>query len=54
MPKFVIVLVTDRTEAGDYTVADVRDRIRQQLIEEEQIHRMLAQLRKEQFVKIMF
>jgi peptidyl-prolyl cis-trans isomerase SurA len=53
MPKFGVVLVTDRTEAGDYTVSDVRDRIRQQLIEEAQFHRMIEELRKEQFVKIM-
>jgi peptidyl-prolyl cis-trans isomerase SurA len=53
MPKFVVVLVTDRTEAGEYTMADVRDRIRQQLVEEGQFHRMIEQLRREQFVKIM-
>jgi peptidyl-prolyl cis-trans isomerase SurA len=53
MPKFVVVLVTDRTEAGDYTMADVRDKIKQQLIEEAQFHRMIEQLRREQFVKIM-
>ncbi len=53
MPKFVVVLVTDRTEAGDYSMSDVRDKIRQQIIEEAQFHRMIEQLRKEQFVKIM-
>jgi peptidyl-prolyl cis-trans isomerase SurA len=53
MPKYVVVLVTDRTEAGDYTVSDVRDKIRQQIIEEAQFHRMIEQLRREQFVKIM-
>ena len=53
MPKFVVVLVTERTEAGDYTMSDVRDKIRQQLIEEAQFHRMIEELRKEQFVKIM-
>ncbi|MGH7655626.1 MAG: foldase protein PrsA [Gemmatimonadaceae bacterium] len=53
MPKFVVALVTDRTEAGEYTVADVRDRIKQQIIEEAQFHRMIEELRKEQFVKIM-
>lgn len=52
MSKFVIVLVTDRTEAGDFTVADVRDKIRQQLTEEAQFHRMINELRREQFVKI--
>lgn len=54
MPKFVVVLVTNRTDAGEYTMADVRDKIRQQLVEEAQFHRMIEELRKEQFVKIMF
>ncbi len=53
MPKYVVALVTDRTEAGEYTIADVRDKIRQQIIEEAQFHRMIEQLRREQFVKIM-
>ncbi len=52
MPKFVVVLVTDRVEGGDYTMADVRDKIRLQLIEEKQMRRMLDQLRREQFVKV--
>jgi parvulin-like peptidyl-prolyl isomerase len=51
-PKFGIVLVTDRMEGGDYTVADVRDKIREQLTQERQLRRMLDQLRREQFVKI--
>jgi peptidyl-prolyl cis-trans isomerase SurA len=54
MPKYVVALVTDRTEAGEYTVADVRDKIRQQIIEEAQFHRMIEELRREQFVKIMW
>jgi peptidyl-prolyl cis-trans isomerase SurA len=53
MPKFVVVLVTDRVEGGDYTVADLRDKIRQQLTQERQIRRALDGLRKEQFVRIM-
>jgi peptidyl-prolyl cis-trans isomerase SurA len=52
MPKFVVVLVTDRVEGGEYTVADVRDKIRQQLTEERALRRMLDQLRREQFVRI--
>jgi peptidyl-prolyl cis-trans isomerase SurA len=52
-PKLGIVLVTDRVEGGDYTVADLRDRIREQLIEEAQVRRVLDELRKEQFVRIM-
>jgi peptidyl-prolyl cis-trans isomerase SurA len=51
-PKFVIVLVTDRMDGGDFTVADVRDKIRQQLVQERQFRRMMDQLRREAFVKI--
>ncbi len=53
MPKFVVLLLTDRVEGGDYTMADVRDKIRDQLTQERQLRRMLDQLRREQFVKIM-
>jgi peptidyl-prolyl cis-trans isomerase SurA len=53
MPKYVVLLVTDYEAAGDYTIADVRDKVRQQLTEERQLRRMLDQLRREQFVKIM-
>jgi peptidyl-prolyl cis-trans isomerase SurA len=52
-PKEVVVLITERTEAGELSLADVRDKIRQQLMEERATRRMLDQLRKEQFVKIM-
>jgi peptidyl-prolyl cis-trans isomerase SurA len=52
-PKVCIVLVTDRADAGEYSLADVRDKVRQQLIEERALRRMLDQLRREQFVKIM-
>ncbi|MFI5245673.1 MAG: peptidylprolyl isomerase, partial [Gemmatimonadales bacterium] len=51
-PKFVIVLVTDRMDGGEYTMADVRDKIRQQLTQERQFRRMMDQLRREAFVKI--
>jgi len=51
-PKLGIALLTDRVDGGDYTVADVRDKIRQQLTEERQLRRMLDQLRREQFVRI--
>jgi peptidyl-prolyl cis-trans isomerase SurA len=51
-PKFVVLQVTARTEAGEYTVADLRDRIRTQLSEEKSYRRAIDQLRKEQFVAI--
>jgi peptidyl-prolyl cis-trans isomerase SurA len=53
-PKFGVIEVTDRKPGGEYTVADWKDRIRQQLIQEKQIRRMLDQLRREQYVRVMF
>lgn len=50
--KVGILLITDRVEGGEYTVADLRDKIRQQLQQERQARRMLDQLRKEQSVII--
>ena len=51
-PKVVILRVTERTEGGEMTKADIRDRIRQQLVQEKQYRRMYDQLRKEQYVVI--
>jgi peptidyl-prolyl cis-trans isomerase SurA len=51
-PKFVIIQVTERVEGGEYTVADMRDRIRSQLQQEKGIRRVLDALRREQFVSI--
>lgn len=51
--KIGIIQVLERTEGGDYTVADYKDRIRTQLTQEKQIRRMLDQLRREQYVRIM-
>ena len=46
------MLFRSRTEGGELTKADVRDRIRQQLQQEKQYRRMYDQLRKEQYVVI--
>jgi peptidyl-prolyl cis-trans isomerase SurA len=51
-PKFVIIQITERSEGGEYTVADMRDRIRSQLQQEKSIRRVLDALRREQFVSI--
>jgi peptidyl-prolyl cis-trans isomerase SurA len=51
-PKVVVLRVTERTEGGAMTKADIRDRIRQQLVQEKQYRRMYDQLRKEQYVVI--
>lgn len=53
-PKFGVIEVTDRQAGGEYTVADWKDRIRTQLVQEKQIRRMLDQLRREQYVRMMF
>jgi peptidyl-prolyl cis-trans isomerase SurA len=51
-PKVVILRVTERTEGGEMSKSDLRDRIRQQLVQEKQYRRMYDQLRKEQYVVI--
>lgn len=53
-PKFGVIQVLARQAGGEYTVADWKDRIRTQLTQEKQIRRMLDQLRREQYVRIMF
>jgi peptidyl-prolyl cis-trans isomerase SurA len=53
LSKVVIVLITDRVAGGDYTVADLRDKIRTQKQQEKAYRRMIDELRKEQFVRIM-
>jgi peptidyl-prolyl cis-trans isomerase SurA len=52
-PKIGIIQVIERAEGGEFTVADYKDRIRTQLVQEKQIRRMLDQLRREQYVRIM-
>ena len=52
VPKFGVLQVIDRVEGGEYTKADLRDKIRAQLQQERQGRRMLDQLRKDQFVII--
>lgn len=51
-PKVVLLRVTERTEGGEMSKSDIRDRIRSQLVQEKQARRMLDQLRKEQYVVI--
>ena len=51
-PKYAVIQVLDRTEGGDYTVADLRDRIRTNLKAEKQYRRLIDQLRHEQYVSI--
>jgi peptidyl-prolyl cis-trans isomerase SurA len=53
-PKIGILQVLDRNAGGAYTVADVRTKIRSQLTQEKQIRRMLDQLRREHYVRMLF
>ncbi|HVE78674.1 MAG TPA: peptidylprolyl isomerase [Gemmatimonadaceae bacterium] len=51
-PKFVIVQVTEAHEAGDFTVADLRETIRSQLQQERSFRRLLDSLRRQTHVSI--
>jgi peptidyl-prolyl cis-trans isomerase SurA len=51
VPKFVVLQLTDVIEAGDYTVEEVRDRMRQQLSQERSFRRLLDQLKGETYVR---
>lgn len=52
-PKHVVAQLTTVKEGGDYTVADLRQSIREQLAQERGIRRFLDGLRKELFVAVM-
>lgn len=51
VPKFVVLQLTDVIEAGEYTVEEVRDRMRQQLGQERSFRRLLDQLKRETYVR---
>lgn len=52
-PKHVVAQLTVSKEGGEYTVADLRQSIRDQLAQERGIRRFLDTLRKQTFVAIM-
>lgn len=52
VPKFVVARVTESIEAGEYTVEDLRDRIRGQLAQERGYRRLLEMLRKATYVAV--
>ncbi len=52
VPKYVVLQLTDVIEAGDYTVEEVRDRMRQQMSQERSFRRLIDQLKKETYVRI--
>jgi peptidyl-prolyl cis-trans isomerase SurA len=51
-PKFVVAQLVTADEGGEYTLADLKERVRQQLQEENSIRRFLDNLRKEIYVSI--
>ncbi|HEX6317091.1 MAG TPA: peptidyl-prolyl cis-trans isomerase, partial [Gemmatimonadaceae bacterium] len=51
VPKYVVLQLTDVIEAGDYTVEEVRDRMRQQLSQERSFRRLIDQLKRETYVR---
>lgn len=51
-PKFVVAQLATRDEGGEYTLKDLRERVRAQLVEEGSYRRYLDALRKEMFVSI--
>jgi peptidyl-prolyl cis-trans isomerase SurA len=52
MPKFVVAQLATVDAGGEYTLADLRERVRQQLVEEGSIRRFLDNLRKEAYVSV--
>jgi peptidyl-prolyl cis-trans isomerase SurA len=51
-PKFVILQLQGAAEGGEYTLADMRERIREQLRQENSIRRLLDSLRRQTYVSM--
>lgn len=51
-PKFVVAQVTRAQEGGAYTVEDLRESIRSQLVQEKAMQRLIASLRRTSYVSI--
>jgi peptidyl-prolyl cis-trans isomerase SurA len=52
LPKFVVAQLVTVDEGGEYTLADLKERVRQQLSEEASYRRLLDGLRKQLYVDI--
>ncbi len=52
VPKFVIARMTNVSEGGDYTIADLRERIRENLSQERSYRQLIDQLKQETYVRI--
>lgn len=53
LPNFVVLRVTDYRSAGSYRLEDVRDQIRQGLLEEKRFAAYLDQLRETMYVRVL-
>jgi peptidyl-prolyl cis-trans isomerase SurA len=51
-PKFVVLQLLTAAEGGEFTLADMRDRIRDQLRQENSIRRLLDSLRRQTYVSV--
>ena len=51
-PKFVVARVVTSEAGGEYKLSDLRERVRQQLVEEGSIRRLLDSLRKDTYVAV--
>ncbi|CAN5477752.1 peptidylprolyl isomerase [soil metagenome] len=52
-PRWVVARLTQRHEAGDYTLDDVRDQIRARLQEQKMVEALVDRLREEMHVRIL-
>lgn len=52
VPKFVIARMLNVSAGGEYTIADLRDRIRDNLSQERSYRRLIDQLKQETYVRI--
>jgi peptidyl-prolyl cis-trans isomerase SurA len=52
LPKFVVAQLLTVDEGGEYKLADLRERVRMQLVEEGSIRRFLETLRRESYVSV--
>ncbi|HYJ79301.1 MAG TPA: peptidylprolyl isomerase [Longimicrobiaceae bacterium] len=51
-PSFVVAKVTGRQAEGAYTLADVREQVRERVVQQKQIERLLAELRQNTHIRI--
>jgi peptidyl-prolyl cis-trans isomerase SurA len=52
-PAFVVARVTDRRAGGAYTLADVEEQVRQRIVQQKQVDRLLGELRQVTAVTVM-